>query len=601
MKSKFIKLLLLVLAVTLSLGLFTACGGDNAHEHDFSILKYDFSGHWYECSCLEKTEVEKHKGGEATCATQAECEVCNLPYGDVLPHSYSATVTPPTCTERGYTTYTCTCGYSYKSTYVEPVHDYTTAVVTEPTCEQMGYTTYYCECGEYIVDDYVDALYHDFSDWIESPEGALYKVCSRDETHVLYKSAEDDELAVLYSADDKQLDLVTLKRALNELGTTINTLFDIEGYIVNGERVDVLDLEVIISNTAGTFVNNYGHDRMVAIPQTVTVVINGQEYVLDSVYAYSKIIDEAEDLKFFTMDNIRTRNAIYGYYIVTKDIDANNLVLDEHDFESGKVYPGNGYSVDVGFKGVLDGRGHTIDGLSTKSCGLFGNTNAPVIKNIAFTNVSLSGYYATLFAMTQTRGKNPDNSFNGYEGLYSNIYISIKSISPGSSGRVGILANNVLPAATTLRNVVIEYLNVTSDIQTYIDNNNHFYMFGSSTYSMAGSTSTYKDCYAITTAPVLQSKKMPGFAENQLEFTLVEAEFGYRVDTVGAILDNQVKTIINRNGLTLSADHVLVGLRVYDNYEEMTKDIYSNIESLATFDTKYWTIVNGVPTWKIKG
>ena len=33
-------------------------------------------------------------------------------------HSYTAVVTPPTCTEEGYTTYTCTCGDSYVADYV---------------------------------------------------------------------------------------------------------------------------------------------------------------------------------------------------------------------------------------------------------------------------------------------------------------------------------------------------------------------------------------------------------------------------------------------------------------------------------------------------
>lgn len=34
-------------------------------------------------------------------------------------HNYSSVVTPPTCTEKGYTTYTCECGDSYVSDYVE--------------------------------------------------------------------------------------------------------------------------------------------------------------------------------------------------------------------------------------------------------------------------------------------------------------------------------------------------------------------------------------------------------------------------------------------------------------------------------------------------
>ena len=116
-------------------------------------------------------------------------------------HSYTAVVTAPTCTEKGYTTHTCACGDSYVDTYTnalghawdngkvtkEPtetetgvktftctrcgeirtetmpviphVHSYT-AVVTPPTCTEKGYTTHTCACGDSYVDTYADALGH---------------------------------------------------------------------------------------------------------------------------------------------------------------------------------------------------------------------------------------------------------------------------------------------------------------------------------------------------------------------------------------------------------------------------------------------------------
>jgi len=116
-------------------------------------------------------------------------------------HSYTAVVTPPTCTEKGYTTHTCTCGHSYVDTYTdalghawdngkvtkEPtetetgvktftctrcgetrtetmpviphVHSYKD-VVTAPTCTEKGYTTHTCSCGHSYVDTYTDALGH---------------------------------------------------------------------------------------------------------------------------------------------------------------------------------------------------------------------------------------------------------------------------------------------------------------------------------------------------------------------------------------------------------------------------------------------------------
>ena len=116
-------------------------------------------------------------------------------------HSYTAVVTAPTCTEKGYTTHTCSCGDSYVDTYVDALghawdngkvtkeptatetgvrtytctrcgetktetipkltheHSYK-AVVTAPTCTEKGYTTHTCACGDSYVDTYTDALGH---------------------------------------------------------------------------------------------------------------------------------------------------------------------------------------------------------------------------------------------------------------------------------------------------------------------------------------------------------------------------------------------------------------------------------------------------------
>ena len=80
---------------------------------------------------------------------------------DPTGHNYSAVVTPPTCTEQGYTTYTCACGDSYKDNFVDPKeHDYETAV-THPGCTSQGYTTYTCaDCGYSYKADYKEETGH---------------------------------------------------------------------------------------------------------------------------------------------------------------------------------------------------------------------------------------------------------------------------------------------------------------------------------------------------------------------------------------------------------------------------------------------------------
>ena len=81
-----------------------------------------------------------------------------------------------------------------------------------------------------------------------------------------------------------------------------------------------------------------------------------------------------------------------------------------------------------------------------------------VVKNVAFTNVSLSGNYKTVFAHNINRGKTPDNTFSRIECKLENIYISIASIATGTA-RVGVLANNSTYTGASISNVVVEYLN----------------------------------------------------------------------------------------------------------------------------------------------
>ena len=144
-------------------------------------------------------------------------------------HDYSGEVIPPTCTQGGYTCYTCQCGAWYIGDDVSALghvfgdwmviieatdvaegkefricsrpgciisetrpipkldhvhHDYT-SVVTDPTCTEEGFTTYTCRCGDSYIADEVPALGHDFGDWMvlieptEEAEGEEFRNCGR--------------------------------------------------------------------------------------------------------------------------------------------------------------------------------------------------------------------------------------------------------------------------------------------------------------------------------------------------------------------------------------------------------------------------------------
>lgn len=94
---------------------------------------------------------KKVAGVDGTLYYTGEAVLCN--------HENAAgTLTAPTCTEAGYTTYLCpSCGYKW-IVEGDPAtgHSYE-AVVTAPTATEQGYTTHTCSvCGDTYIDTYTD-------------------------------------------------------------------------------------------------------------------------------------------------------------------------------------------------------------------------------------------------------------------------------------------------------------------------------------------------------------------------------------------------------------------------------------------------------------
>ena len=78
---------------------------------------------------------------------------------------YTTVVTAPTCTQYGYTTYTCACGDSYVSDYTSPLgHDYKYTSTTEPTCTKDGYDLYTCSRCSANKKQILSATGHHFGD-----------------------------------------------------------------------------------------------------------------------------------------------------------------------------------------------------------------------------------------------------------------------------------------------------------------------------------------------------------------------------------------------------------------------------------------------------
>ncbi len=150
-------LLLMIFALALILG---ACGGDGSATQSTAPTTTAHV-HSYESKVTEPTCTE---GGYTTytCA-------CGDTYTDsetaALGHTYESKVTEPACTEGGYTTHTCACGDTYTDSETAPLgHTYESAVTAEPTCTSEGCTTYTCACGDSYTEP-ISMLAHTLGEW----------------------------------------------------------------------------------------------------------------------------------------------------------------------------------------------------------------------------------------------------------------------------------------------------------------------------------------------------------------------------------------------------------------------------------------------------
>ena len=134
------------------------------------------------------------------------CSVCKQTETKVIPklgHNYVKTVTPPTCTAKGYTTYRCSdCGDSYVADYVDALgHSHKVSKTVAPTCTEQGYTTYTCtRCTHSYNDNYTAATGHKWGAWSTSTPATCTQdgvqtrkcsVCSKTENATVKAAGHD--------------------------------------------------------------------------------------------------------------------------------------------------------------------------------------------------------------------------------------------------------------------------------------------------------------------------------------------------------------------------------------------------------------------------
>ena len=222
--------------------------GDEYKDNETEALGHLFGAWQVTTPATEDSEgLEQRVCARKNCGFKEERAIPVLSHT----HHYITTTVEPTCTERGYTKYTCEkCGNSYNADYEKPLghnfgewkeikpateeedglkertcarcgeteeqaipaktheHKFVDTVI-EPTCTEKGYTVHKCKCGEQYEDSYVSALDHSFTNYVSdgnatcTQDGTKTAKCDRcDET----KTIADEGSAKGHTPSDYILD-----------------------------------------------------------------------------------------------------------------------------------------------------------------------------------------------------------------------------------------------------------------------------------------------------------------------------------------------------------------------------------------------------------
>ncbi len=119
-----------ILALLLTLCMLTSICGCGTQDTISDIPSDTTATEITRSQTEEKTNNTESKTSAPTTTTSSQTQVVVQPTPQPSPqqqhtHSYITTIKSATCTEQGYTTYTCSCGNTYNADFVTPSHKYT--------------------------------------------------------------------------------------------------------------------------------------------------------------------------------------------------------------------------------------------------------------------------------------------------------------------------------------------------------------------------------------------------------------------------------------------------------------------------------------------
>ena len=407
----------------------------------------------------------------------APAEGGETPAPDTHEHNYTAAVTAPTCTEAGYTTFTCNCGDSYTEAgeaatghtfvegtcgvcgetdpeYVAPEvheHSYGEGVVTAPTCTAAGYTTFTCACGD---------------SYTEAGEGATGHADNDNN----YK-CDNCSTKMLPPADSA----LTLAQAI-AVAQVAGSSYTTEKYYITVEIVNVYN-------------TTYGN-------MNVTDA-DGNDFVIYGTYSYDgKTRYDALTYKPVAGDEI-TVYGILGTYNGTaqmKDAWIDEVVAHNHVYGEVVTAPtctSKGYTTftceicENTYKGAeTEALGHTTEQGTCGNCGQEIGGDAPVMEEKSYTytfsstqfsangtkalggvNWTLAGTGGNYWGYDGTKGQQLGSKNAPYTSmtLTSANFNNVSKISINTSGASGIVSKCNVYVGDTL----VKTISITTTATTY--------------------------------------------------------------------------------------------------------------------------------------
>ena len=416
--------------------------GELSSEHTWSTeWSGDETKHWHACSaegCVAKKDEGNHEGGSATHTEKAVCDVCGREYGDFSGHVYGEWKHDE---EKHWKE--CTIdGCSARSE--EGNHEGGTATHTEKAvCEICGE-----EYGETVPHTYGEWKHDATGHWKECACGAIsdkephsfvwdkadssydYKVCDcgeRDDSATFNKTVSLKNQEIVLSGTEFSLKLdgisayesvVSITYGDYKLGNNPDSLYIGEGFKEDTQK----------------------HGE-----QTLTVTVKGSDEeeheVAVSVLFITKEIKTMAELQN-AVKVVNDKESKYGYYIL-----GNDVAYTEADF-TPVAAKGNEMGGSA-FRGVLDGRTHTITVNSSKAAyGLFGTLNGATIKNVTIKDAWNNNSYCPMLAR------------NAYNTAFENVTINIVG------GKKVEGAKDSTPfVGNTMQNCVWKDVNIISSVE----------------------------------------------------------------------------------------------------------------------------------------